>query len=71
VKSNIGQAEQIVRGIVGAGLIILTGLGAIDGAWKIAAVVIGGIGVFTASAAFCPLYRLLHLDEQRTHTLQS
>jgi hypothetical protein len=73
VKSNIGQADQIVRGVLGAGLIILTGLGAIDGAWKVAAVVLGSIAVFTAAAAFCPLYQLLRLDTQtqRRQSLQS
>jgi hypothetical protein len=28
-------------------------------------VVIGSIGVFTASAGFCPLYRALRLDRAR------
>jgi hypothetical protein len=65
MQVNLSQAEQIVRGVVGAGLILMTGLGAIDGAWKVAAVVIGSIGVFTASAGFCPLYRALRLDRAR------
>jgi hypothetical protein len=71
VKSNIGQADQIVRGVVGAGLIIMTGLGAIDGVWKLAAVVVGSIAVFTASAAFCPLYQVLGLSTERAGSLQS
>lgn len=64
MRSNIGQADQIVRGIVGAGLIIVTGLGALDGAWRVVAVVAGCIGVFTASAAFCPLYRLFGITTE-------
>jgi hypothetical protein len=56
---NLGQAEQIVRAVVGAGLILVTGLGAVVGIWKIAAVVVGSIGVFTASAGHCPFYRAL------------
>jgi hypothetical protein len=64
MRSNIGQADQIVRGIVGAGLIILTGLGAIGGVWKVLAVVAGSIGVFTASAAYCPLYHLVGIRTQ-------
>jgi hypothetical protein len=61
MQSNLSQAEQIVRGIIGAGLIIATGLGALAGGWKVLAVALGCIGVFTASAAFCPLYRALGL----------
>jgi hypothetical protein len=73
MKTNIGQADQIVRGIVGAGLIILTGLAALDGVWKVIAVVVGSIGVVTASAAFCPLYHVLGLQTRNTGqtTLQS
>jgi hypothetical protein len=59
MQINLGQAEQIVRGIIGAGLIIVTGLGAFSGVWQVFAVAVGSIGVFTASAGFCPLYRLL------------
>ncbi|CAN5773449.1 hypothetical protein BH23GEM9_BH23GEM9_37530 [soil metagenome] len=66
MKSNVGQADQIVRGITGAGMIIVTGLGALDGVWKIIAVVVGGIGVFTASAAFCPFYQFLGLNTGST-----
>jgi hypothetical protein len=55
----MGQADQIARGIIGAGLIILIGLGAVGGGWKVLAVTAGCIGVFTASAGFCPVYRML------------
>ncbi|HSJ25148.1 MAG TPA: DUF2892 domain-containing protein [Longimicrobiales bacterium] len=65
---NLGQSEQIVRGVVGAGLIVVTGLGAVVGVWKIAAVILGSVGVFTASAGFCPLYRALGLGRrERPH----
>jgi hypothetical protein len=67
MQLNIGPAEQIVRGIVGAGLIVTAGLGALDGAWQALAVTLGSIGVFTASAGFCPIYRALGLGRpQRT-----
>lgn len=58
MKSNIGQTEQIVRGVLGAALILIAGLGVTDGAWHALAVFFGGFGVFTASAGFCPLYRV-------------
>jgi hypothetical protein len=56
---NIGRADQIVRGILGASLILLAGLGAVDGIARALVVTIGSIAVFTASAGFCPIYRLL------------
>jgi hypothetical protein len=71
MRSNVGQADQIVRGVVGASLIILTGLGALDGVWRVVAVVVGSIGVFTGSAAFCPLYRLLSITTVSRRQLTS
>jgi hypothetical protein len=62
MRINLGSTEQIVRAIVGAGLIIMTGLGAITGLWKVLAVVLGCVGVFTASSGFCPLYRVLGIS---------
>jgi hypothetical protein len=59
MELNIGRADQLVRGILGAGLILLTGLGMVGGTARVIAVAIGSIAVFTASAGFCPIYRLL------------
>jgi hypothetical protein len=71
VRSNMGQADQIARGIIGAGLIILIGLGAVGGGWKVLAVAAGCIGVFTASAGFCPIYRILGITTQQGKQLTS
>lgn len=65
MKANIGQAEQIVRGVFGAALILIAGLGVLDGAWQGFAIVFGSMGVFTASAGFCPLYRVLRRTSLR------
>jgi hypothetical protein len=62
---NLGRADQIVRGIGGAGCVLVAGLGGVDGIWKAVAVTIGSVAVFTASAGFCPLYQLLGVDTKR------
>jgi hypothetical protein len=62
---NVGRTDQIARGVIGAGLVVVAALGAFDGAWKVLGMVVGSIAVFTASAAFCPLYRLLDLRSSR------
>jgi hypothetical protein len=69
MRMNIGQADQIARGIVGAGLIMVAGLGALHGVWQALAVTLGSIGVFTASAGFCPLYHLLGLGRPQRRSL--
>lgn len=66
IDLNIGRPDQIARAIIGAGLIVAAGLGAFDGVWKVLAVALGSIAVFTASAGYCPLYRLLHLNSCRS-----
>jgi hypothetical protein len=72
MRMNLSQADQIVRGIVGAGLIMVAGVGALDGVWQALAVTLGSVGVFTASAGFCPLYHLLGLGrvQSRRDTAQ-
>jgi uncharacterized membrane protein len=65
MKGNIGQHDQVVRGVVGALLILLAGLGAVGGVVKVLAVVLGSIGVFTAASGFCPLYRAVGLNTYR------
>ncbi|HSJ08159.1 MAG TPA: DUF2892 domain-containing protein [Longimicrobiales bacterium] len=59
MTANIGQADQVVRGLLGTACIIAAGLGVVDGALQAVLVAIGCIGVFTASAAFCPVYHLI------------
>jgi hypothetical protein len=65
MKGNIGQYDQAVRALVGALLILLTGLGAVAGAAKVLALVAGSVAVFTAAAGVCPLYRLVGLSTYR------
>jgi hypothetical protein len=59
MKGCIGQTDQIIRGIFGTALIMIAGLGAVHGPWQALLLVLGALGVFTAAAGFCPLYRLL------------
>jgi hypothetical protein len=65
MRGNIGQADQIVRGVTGAMLILLVAVGALTGALKVLAVMAGAVGVFTAAAGFCPFYRLVGLTTHR------
>jgi hypothetical protein len=65
MRMNLSQADQLVRGIVGAGLIMVAGLGTLHGVWQALAVTLGSVGVFTASAGFCPLYHLLGLGRSQ------
>jgi hypothetical protein len=59
MKGYIGRAEQIVRGVTGAVLVLLAGLGIVTGPLNVFIVVAGSLGVVTATAGVCPLYRLL------------
>jgi hypothetical protein len=65
LRTNLSQAEQIARAVIGSGLIILAGLDALDGVWRVSAVVLGSVGVFTAAAAYCPLHRFPGLGRIR------
>lgn len=65
MKGYMGRADQIGRGVTGAALILLAGLGVVTGALKVFIVVAGSLGVVTATAGVCPLYRLMGLSTYR------
>jgi hypothetical protein len=65
LSMNVGRADQVVRGVVGTVLVLSAGIGVLDGGWKVLAMLVGGIFVFTASAGFCPLYRVFGLTSCR------
>ncbi len=57
MKANVGQADKIVRIVLGAVLILLTLTGVI-GVWGWVGIVPLGTGLFN----FCPLYTLLGIN---------
>jgi hypothetical protein len=61
MTANIGRADRLVRAIIGAGLILTSGMGVVGGAWVVLAMALGCIGVYTAAAAYCPLYGVLRI----------
>ena len=54
---NIGKIDRIIRGVVGAGALIV---GVMNG--SIIAGAVGGVLVFTAIIGWCPPYALLGLN---------
>jgi uncharacterized membrane protein len=61
---NMGKLDRIIRGIIGVAL-ILVALLAMDGAWQIVLIVLGGILVGTALSGFCPLYVPFHISTKK------
>jgi hypothetical protein len=59
MSANIGQADQVVRGLLGTACILAAGFGVMHGAVQAVLVAAGCIGVFTASAGFCPVYHVI------------
>ncbi len=57
MKANVGQADKIVRIVLGAVLILLT-LAGVIGVWGWVGIVPLGTGLFN----FCPLYTLLGIN---------
>jgi uncharacterized membrane protein len=61
---NMGKLDRIIRGIIGVAL-ILVALLAMDGAWQIVLIVLGGILGGTALSGFCPLYVPFHISTKK------
>lgn len=65
MKPNMGSLDRLLRVLVAAALLVLA---VVLGAGTIAGVVLlvfAGIMLATAALAFCPLYRLVHVDTRR------
>jgi ABC-type transport system involved in cytochrome bd biosynthesis fused ATPase/permease subunit len=66
MQGNIGQFDQVIRGAVGAALILLASTGTTGGALQVLMIAIGSMAVFTATARFCPIYRVLSRPRSRS-----
>jgi hypothetical protein len=56
LKKNVGHADSLIRVVVGA-VIIIAGL-YFDTMWGL----VGLIPLFSGTASFCPVYRLLNIE---------
>jgi hypothetical protein len=66
VHKNVGQIDRIARTTGAVALIAIAavvGFGSIGG---VVALVLAGVLAVTAAVGFCPLYRVLHLDTDRS-----
>ncbi|OIO66244.1 MAG: DUF2892 domain-containing protein [Zetaproteobacteria bacterium CG_4_9_14_3_um_filter_49_83] len=59
MKANVGGIDRILRGVVGAALILAGLLAGIAEPWNWVAVGAGAVFVLTSLIKFCPLYPLL------------
>ncbi len=62
MKKNVGNADKIVRIILGLVLGYLYFSHTVTGTWGIVALIAGLVMLGTALAGFCPLYTLLHVN---------
>ncbi len=62
MSHNVGTIDRLVRGIVGAVLLLGWVLGWFGGAWAVILGIVGIILVATALVGFCPLYRLIGMS---------
>ena len=66
MHKNVGQIDRIARS---AGAVVLIVIAAVVGFASIGggvALVLAGILAVTAAVGFCPIYRVLHLDTDRS-----
>ena len=55
MKKNMGQADRIIRAILGVAALVVA-LFFVEGAWDIALYIFGAIMVITSAMGVCPLY---------------
>jgi hypothetical protein len=62
MASNVGIADQVVRLVVGAALLVLGLSHLVTGAWAIAAYTLGAIALITGLMRFCPAWSVLGIN---------
>jgi hypothetical protein len=62
MAGNVGIADQVVRLVVGAGLLVLGLSHLVTGAWAIAAYILGVIALITGLMRFCPAWSVLGIN---------
>jgi hypothetical protein len=67
MSHNVGMIDRLVRGIVGAVLLLGWVLGWFAGTWAVVLGIVGIVLVATALVGFCPLYRLLGMTTNPAH----
>ncbi len=56
---NVGGAERALRFLIGLAALATALFANVEGGWRIALFVVGGIGLATATLRFCPLNSLI------------
>lgn len=67
MNSNMASVDRLLRGLVAAALLVgavVLGPGSVVG---IVLLALAAILLATAALAFCPLYKLLHIDTRHLH----
>jgi hypothetical protein len=65
MKTNMGNADRLLRIVVAATIAVLFFTGAITGTVGYILLVAGGIFLLTSLAGYCPLYSLLGINTCR------
>jgi uncharacterized membrane protein len=61
MKINEGSVDRVIRGIVGA-ILLVVGLTLVQGPVGIVLDVLGAILLVTGIVGFCPLYTIFHIN---------
>lgn len=62
MKRNMGNADRLIRFLLGFLFIGLFALKAVTGTWGVVLVVVGGVFILTSLISFCPLYTLFGIS---------
>lgn len=66
MRSNIGNADRVVRLLLGLVLVVLAFVpGVLPGGWNWGSGLVGLVLIATAQLRFCPVYRLLGISTCR------
>ena len=62
MKKNMGTTDRAVRGVVGVGAVVASGMIGFSTAGGIVLLALAAIMALTAASGYCPVYRLLGVE---------
>jgi hypothetical protein len=62
MKTNMGNADRIIRVLIAIVAAVLYFTGTVTGTWGMVLLVVGGVFLAVSAIGFCPLYAILGIN---------
>lgn len=66
MTTNVGNADRVIRWLIGAALILLGAFGVLNGTLAIAGYAVAAIALLTGTMRYCPLWSVFKINTAKS-----